>query len=70
MQDENDDPVDAGYDAIESERRVHPAVLSPDGVAMVVVLAIDRGIKGIVGPRDHEEKPCDNGQDLISQQVG
>ena len=57
LHDGHDDPVDAYDDGIEGEGGPHAAVLAPDGVAIMAMFTVIRGIEGVVDDGDCEEEP-------------
>lgn len=48
LEDQDDDPIDTGNNSIETEWSWPVVVLAPNGVAVVVVLAVLRACEGIV----------------------
>jgi len=69
LQDQNDHPVDAGYYRIQAERCPSMAVLSPYCVAEMFVPAIRRAREGIIGSNDDQEKPGNDGEDFVGNEV-
>lgn len=57
LEDQDHDPVDAGDECVEAEGRSAVVVLSPDGVAAVVVAAVGGTREGVVDARHHHEEP-------------
>jgi hypothetical protein len=70
LEDQNDDPVDAGNDSIETEGSWPMIVLAPNRMAVVVVLAVLRACKGIVDSCYDDEQPGNDSKDLVGGQVG
>ena len=69
LQDQNDHPVDAGYYRIQAERCPSMAVLSPYCVAEMFVPAIRRAREGIIGSNDDQQKPGNDGEDFVGNEV-
>lgn len=69
LQDQHDDPVHARDNRVEGKRRRAVVVLVPYRMASVLVFAIWRSIEGVVCSRNHDEEPCNDGEDLVSNEV-
>ena len=69
LQDQDDDPVDARDNGTQAEPSWSVVVLSPDGVTVGMMLAIDRTLECIVGSDDDQQKPGHNGEDLVGDEV-
>ena len=63
-------PVDASNDTVQGERRVHVTILTPDGMAVMVLRAVVRCIEGIDHSRDNDKKPCYDSENLVRQKIG
>lgn len=61
-------PVDWSDDCVQGEGGWVSLVLTDDGTAEVVVLAIFWYGKGIVDAHNDHQKPADDGQDLVGQE--
>ena len=55
LQNQHDDPVDASDHRVQSEPGMHPVVLPPYRVAMVVMLAVLRLLNGVVHSHDYDQ---------------
>jgi len=69
LQDQNDYPVDTGYHRVQAERCPSMIVLSPYCVADMLVSAIGRAREGIVGSNDDQQKPGNDGEDFVGNEV-
>lgn len=69
LQDQNDHPVDAGYHRVQAEGCPSMAVLAPYCVAEMFVAAIRRAREGIIGSNDDQQKPGNDGEDFVGNEV-
>jgi hypothetical protein len=69
LQDQNHHPVDTGDYRVQAERGPSMTVLSPYCVADMLVSAIGRAREGIVGSNDDQQKPGNDGEDFVGNEV-
>lgn len=67
LENEQDNPIDAGDQHVQPERRSKVSILSPDSV-LVRTLAGIRRPEGVQDPDNYNQEPCDDGEDLVSVQ--
>ena len=68
LHDQDDDPIEAGDNEIEGERRPHPSVLSPYRMAVVAMVAVWRGIECVVQSRNNHKQPGYDCQGFVGEQ--
>lgn len=44
-------------------------ILTPDGVALMLVFAVGWCVEGVVCSDNHYEQPCNDGQDLVGDEI-
>lgn len=69
LQNEDNDPVYASNDRVQSERGIMMVVLTPNCMTVVMSLAVCGGIECIVCSWDDYQEPWDDGQDLVGNEV-
>ena len=70
LQDQDDDPVNAGHHRVQAEAGLHVIVLSPYGMALVIVLALLRSLNCVIHSNNHHQEPCYDCEDLVGREVG
>jgi hypothetical protein len=70
LENEDNDPIDAGHNTIESKSGMHSAVLPPDGMAVVIMLAVMWRVEGVISSGNDKEEPCDDGENFVGQKIG
>lgn len=70
LQDKHDDPVYAGHNRIQGERCIMMVILAPDSVTSTAfVVAVSWFVEGVICSNNHNEQPCNNGEDLVGDEV-
>ena len=69
LQDQHDDPVNAGYDRVQAERCAPMAILSPYRMAEMLVSAVGWSREGVVRAKYDQEKPGKNGEDFVRDEI-
>lgn len=69
LQNQHDNPVNAGYDRVQAEGCAPVAILTPYCVAEMLVSAVDWPGEGVVRAEDDQDKPGNNGEDFVGDEV-
>ena len=69
LQDQDEDPIDAGHNAVECEAGVPVAVLVPDAAALMRVCTVCWAIESVVSAWYEDQQPRDNGENLVRQKI-